>query len=67
MNKNIRAMREIPPEWDRLMQVAQKIGRGRAEIIFNEGRPVQIEVIVQKVMLDRPDEFEEKFKVIGLL
>lgn len=61
----IRVVREITPEWQRLMDLAERVKKGRIEIIFNEGRPVQAEIIVQKVKLDC-DEDIEKMKVFGL-
>lgn len=67
MNNRPRVMREITPEWDRLMQIAHKIGKGSCVVIFNEGRPVQVENVVQKIALDKPDEFDRLIKVVSLL
>jgi hypothetical protein len=64
---NSRTMREITPEWERLFRVASIIGRGTAMVVFNEGRPVQIDIVVKKIKLDSNDEFEEKLKTIPLL
>ena len=62
-----RVMQEIPPEWQRLMKVAARIDRGRATVVFNEGRPVQIDIAVKKIKLDTDEDFEEKLKTISLL
>lgn len=57
--QNIRVVREITPEWDRLMKLAEKIKKGECRVIFNEGKPVQVENVIQKISLDRPEEFEK--------
>ncbi len=62
-----RIMREITPEWERLFRVASIIGRGTATVVFNEGRPVQIDIAVKKIKLDSDQDFEEKLKTIPLL
>lgn len=62
-----RTMREITPEWERLFRVAAVVGRGRATVVFNEGRPVQIDIAVKKIKLDTDEDFEEKLRTIPLL
>lgn len=62
-----RILREITPEWERLMRMAEVIKRGRATVVFNEGRPVQIDIAVKKIKLDTPEDFEEKLKTIPLI
>lgn len=57
--------REISPEWDRLMRVAEQIGKGQATIMFNEGRPVQVNVAIKKIALDKDDDMA-KLRVIPL-
>ena len=60
-----RVTREVSIEWDRLMRIAEKIGKGRCVVIFNEGRPVQVDNIIQKITLDK-DEFDEQARIIRL-
>ena len=62
-----RVMHEVPPEWLRLMEVAARIDRGRATVIFNEGKPVQVDIAVKKIKLDSGEDFEQKLKTIPLL
>lgn len=62
-----RVVREISPEWDRLMKIIARAKKGSVTVIFNEGRPVQVENLVQKIALDRPDEFDNIMKVVSLL
>ena len=61
-----RVIREISPEWDRLMQLGIRIGRGRAVVYFNEGRPVQVDFAVKKIKLDVKEDFKEKLETIPL-
>lgn len=42
---------DLPLEWQRLIVAGLKIKRGSVEVVFNEGRPVQINNIVQKIKL----------------
>lgn len=67
MLNKIRVSREISPEWNRLMQVAEKLGTGKTTITFNQGRPVMIEVLVKKINLDKDDDFDSKLKVIPII
>lgn len=60
-----RVTREITPEWDRLMRLGEILGKGQMTVIFNEGKPVQINVAIKKIALDREDDME-KFRVISL-
>lgn len=62
-----KVMREIPVEWDRLMQIAKSVDRGRATVFFNEGRPIQVEVAVKKIKLDSEEDFRDKLKTIPLV
>lgn len=61
-----RVIREVPIEWDRLMQIAKTIDRGRATIFFNEGRPVQVDFAVKKIKLDDDEDFKDKLRTIPL-
>lgn len=48
----------LPIEWQRLIQVAQKIDWGEARVIFQNGKPVRIEQAIKTVKLNLPaDEF----------
>ncbi|MDQ3158798.1 MAG: hypothetical protein M3P98_01515 [bacterium] len=63
----IKVTRQIDPEWDRLMTMAQKLGKGKMVVIVNEGKPVQVEVAIKKIKLDGPDEeYKEKLRVISV-
>jgi len=42
-----RVLKEIDPEGDRLMQIAQRIDFGRVEVIFQNGKPVRAEIVVK--------------------
>ncbi len=61
-----RVMREIPIEWDRMIELGKQIGTGKATITFNQGRPVMVEVIVKKINLDKDEDFQAKRKVIPM-
>ena len=62
---NTRVSMEVSPEWQRLMRLGEILGKGQMTVIFNEGKPVQINVAIKKISLDREDDMA-KFKVIGL-
>lgn len=66
MIQKTKVMREISPEWDRLMQLAERIGTGHIKLILNEGRPVQVEHVVKKIPLDKGDDFRTKFGTIPI-
>ena len=58
-----RVLREIEPEWDRLMQLAKKIDYGKAEIIFQNGKPVRLDMVVKQIKLDIKEQKEDKLDV----
>lgn len=62
-----RVLKEIDKEWDRLMKVAQRIDFGRVEIVFQNGKPIRVEVLVKQIKLDGDKEFEDELKTIPLL
>ncbi len=62
-----RVLKEIDKEWDRLMKVAQRIDFGRVEIVFQNGKPIRVEVLVKQIKLDSDKEFEDELKTIPLL
>ena len=62
-----RVLKEIDKEWDRLMKVAQWIDFGRAEIVFQNGKPIRVEIPVKQIKLDGEEEPEEVLKIIPLL
>lgn len=62
---NTRVSMEVAPEWQRLMRVAEQIGKGQATIMFNEGRPVQVNVAIKKIALDKEEDMA-KLRVISL-
>lgn len=55
---------EVTKEWRRLMKAAKQIGFGRLEIIVQDGKPVMIEVPLQQVKLNGPEDETDKFKTI---
>lgn len=62
-----RVLKEIDKEWDRLMKLAQRIDFGRAEIVFQNGKPVRVEIAVKQIKLDVDKDFDEGLKTIPLL
>lgn len=62
-----RVLKEIDREWDRLMKVARRIDFGRAEIVFQNGKPVRVEIVVKQIKLDVDKDFEDDLKTIPLL
>ena len=62
-----RVLKEIDKEWDRLMKIAQRIDFGRAEVVFQNGKPVRVEIVVKQIKLDTDKEFDEGLKTILLL
>lgn len=60
-------MREIPPEWDRLMEICEKMKYGRIEIIVKDGIPTDAEHVVPHIKLNGPKEdFKEKMRTLGI-
>lgn len=55
---------EITKEWRRLMKAAKQLGYGRMEIVIANGKPVMIDVAIQHLKLDGPEDENEKFKTI---
>ncbi|MCX6756327.1 MAG: hypothetical protein NTX85_03230 [Candidatus Nomurabacteria bacterium] len=66
MIQKTKVMREVSPEWDRLIQLAERIGTGHLKLILNEGRPVQVELVIKKIPLDKGDDFRTKFGTIPI-
>ncbi len=66
MIQKTKVMREISPEWDRLMRLAERMRTGHVKLTFNEGRPVQVEHVVNKIALDKEDDFRTKFGTIPI-
>lgn len=62
-----RVLKEIDKEWDRLMKIAQRIDFGRVEVIFQNGKPVRVEIVVKQIKLDVDKDFEEGLNTIPLL
>lgn len=66
-NDKIRSLRELPPEWERLIRLAEKMKFGKAEIVFKNGLPTDIKLLVPHIKLDgKESEFEESLKTIPL-
>lgn len=56
--------KEIAKEWRRLMKAAKQLGYGRMEIVITNGKPVMIDVAVQHLKLDGPEDDTDKLKAI---
>lgn len=69
MNGNhARIMKEIPPEWDNLMQVVARLEFGELRVIVKDGKPVRIESGIKQINLDAPSQdVREQLKSIPLL
>lgn len=67
MNNNTRIMREISPEWERLMRLATTVDYGEAKIIFNKGKPIRADFITKQIKLDNDEEFKQGLETIPLL
>ncbi len=60
-------MRDIPPEWDRLMRFGAALNFGEAKVVFQNGKPVRIDHAVKQIKLDSDDDFLEGLKTIPIL
>jgi hypothetical protein len=67
MNNPTRTIREIPPEWDRLMRVANAIGYGELRVVIQGGKPVRVESAIKQIKLDNEQDFKEGLDIIPLL
>jgi len=61
-----KVMREIPPEWDRLMRVAAIIHYGEMKVIVQNGTPVRVDGGIKQIKLDTNQALEEGLKTIPL-
>ena len=52
-----RVMRELPPEWQHLMQLVEKLGYGEIQIIVKNKRPHAIKNLAQNINLTEPEDF----------
>lgn len=67
-NPNIaRMMREVPPEWDRLMRAAHRLDFGELRIIIKSGKPVRVEAGIKQINLDSENDFQKDLTTIPLL
>lgn len=62
-----RVLKEIDKEWERLIKVAQRIDFGRVEIVFQNGKPLRVEMGIKQIKLDADKDFDEDLKTIPLL
>lgn len=62
-----RIVREVEPEWDKLMRFAAALNFGEAKVVFKEGKPVRIDNAVKMIKLDDEQDFKEGLKTIPIL
>ncbi len=69
MNNNpTRIMKEVPPEWDNLMYIAERLEFGELRIVVKNGKPVRIESGIKQINLDVPSQdMKEQLKITPLL
>lgn len=67
MERLMRLGEKVTPEWERLMRAAHRIDFGRAEVIFQNAKPIRLEIPVKQVRLDMDKDFEDDLKTIPLL
>lgn len=66
LNKT-KIMREIPPEWDKLMRVAVQLNYGEITLKIKNGKPTLIEQSIKQIRLDDDQDFEDGLKTIPLV
>jgi len=59
-------MSEMTPEWKRLMQLAEVIKFGKAEVMFQNGKPVVVNFAIKTIKLDKGTDFKEGLETIPL-
>lgn len=61
------SQKDLSPEWQRLMAIAERIQFGECRLVFQRGKPVRVEAVIQQIKLDGPDsDIDEKLKIITL-
>jgi hypothetical protein len=48
----------IPPEWQNLMRLIERLGFGEVKISVQNGKPVRVEIAVKSIKLDAPPKVE---------
>lgn len=48
------------PEWRRVFQIVEKIKFGEARILFQDGRPIRVELVVKSIRLDHDDYMNDQ-------
>lgn len=59
-------MREIPPQWERLMRIAAVVHFGELRVIIQNGVPTRVDGGIKQIKLDTEPEFAEGLKTIPL-
>jgi hypothetical protein len=52
MKESIQVMRQIPPEWDKLMNFVEQLKFGEVRLVIQQGKPVRVEAAIQQIRLD---------------
>jgi len=53
-------LREVTPEWERLMKIGSALRKGSVEVVFHEGKPVQANILVKKIRLNSDEDFKSE-------
>jgi hypothetical protein len=53
---------EETKRWERVRQIAKKVGFGEFRMIVQNGMPVRVENIIQQIRVDNQEEFEKSIK-----
>lgn len=53
-----RVMRELPPEWRRLIELCERMRFGDMTISVVNGKPILVKNLLQNIKLDNPDDFK---------
>ena len=56
----------LPPEWQRLMKLAEVLKYGKAEIMFQNGKPVVVNFAIKTMKLDSDKDFLNTLDTIPL-
>lgn len=56
----------LPPEWQRLIKLAETLKYGKAEISFQNGKPVVVNFAIKTIKLDNDKDFLNTLETIPL-
>ena len=48
MKESIQVMRQIPPEWSKLMDFVEQLKFGEVRLVIQQGKPVRVEAAIQQ-------------------